>query len=149
MIDYVAIQRTAQFMARRLPVWELLDAEDLAQEAVVRMLVGRQSTRGPMQDALRRQGWIKQHRSGNGLERVELEDRSGLFRISSFENASIAHVDTERMLRLPTMRDRQAVMLHYLVGMTEVEIAEITGASVGAVRQRLYRGKMSMRRMIQ
>ena len=42
----------------------MVDAEDLEHEAIVSALLGRKSALGPMQDCLRRQGWMQECRAG-------------------------------------------------------------------------------------
>lgn len=146
VIDYEQIQHTARTFAARLPPWATIDANDLAQESALAALCGRTSQTGPMQDALRRQGWMKQHRGGNETIRVVLDERT--FGHSP-ESRMVAKIDIEFLLSGLTPYQRQAVALHHLVGMTETEISKSLAIPIPRVRNRIHEGLQNMRRMIQ
>lgn len=66
----------------------------------------------------------------------------------SHEDLSIARIDIERLVgRLPT-KQRQAIVLHHLMGLTEKEMAHGLGASLLAVRQRKHDGIEKLRGMV-
>lgn len=145
MMDYAQIQRTAQYFARRLPAWALIDAEDLAQESALALLRGRQSRKGPMQDALRKQGWMKQHRGGGAI-RVDLNDRTHNF---SPEGQWCAAIDVHGLLARLTPKQREAVALHHLMGMTEAEMSKSLAIPIPRVKNRIHHGLKNMRSMNQ
>lgn len=145
IIDYAHIQHAAQCFARRLPAWASVDANDLAQESILAALRGRKSRKGPMQDALRKQGWMKRHRSGGETIRVALDERTYGH---SPESRLVAKIDIELLLNRLPPNQREAVVLHHLVGMTETEMSKSLTISIPMVKNRIYRGLTSMRNLI-
>jgi DNA-directed RNA polymerase specialized sigma24 family protein len=144
VIDYAAIERTARYLARRLPRGATIDANDLAHDSALSALGGRQSRKGPMQDALRRQGWLRNHR-GSASFRIEfMERRAG----ANPEKEWSAAIDVRRLLARLTAKQRQAVELHYLAGMRESEMVIILEIGTQAVRQRIHEGLKNLRGMI-
>lgn len=147
MIDYAQIQRVARIFSRRLPHWACVDAEDMAQESALSALRGRKSLTGPMQDALRKQGWIKNHRVGNPpLERIGLDDQRHKH---SPESRWSADVDVRSLLDRLTPKQREAVTLHHLAGMTESEMSKALAIPIPRVRDRIHNGLKNMRRFVQ
>jgi DNA-directed RNA polymerase specialized sigma24 family protein len=146
LIKYVRIQKVANYIARQLPPGSCLDANDLAQESALKALCGRKSRAGPMLDALRKQGWIKQYRSGSGTARVELNERSCSH---SPESRLAARIDVGRLLIRLTPNQRQAVELHHLAGMTESEMSALLAIPVNRIRNRIHAGLKNMRSFIQ
>ena len=142
MIDYAYLQRVARAFCRRLPQWVCLDAEDLAQESALGALRGRKSRKGPMQDALRRQGWMKQHRSGGEMIRVALNERAYSH---SPESRLVARIDIELLLSRLTPHQREAVALHHLAGMTEAEMSKSLAIPIQRVKNRIHQGLKHMR----
>lgn len=142
MIDYTYLQRVARTFSRRLPQWACVDAEDLAQESALAALRGRKSRKGPMQDALRKQGWMKQHRSGGETIRVALDERTYGH---SPESRLVAKIDIELLLSRLTFYQRQAVVLHHLAGMTETEMSKSLAIPIQRVKNRIHHGLKNMR----
>jgi DNA-directed RNA polymerase specialized sigma24 family protein len=142
IIDYTDLQRVARAVCRRLPQWACVDAEDLAQESALAALRGRKSRKGPMQDTLRKQGWMKQHRSGGETVRVVLDERTYGH---SPENRLVAQIDTELLLSRLTPYQRQAVALHHLAGMTETEMSKSLSIPIQRVKNRIHNGLKNMR----
>lgn len=144
MIDYAQIQRTARRFAARLPFWAAVDVNDLAQEAALGALRGRKSRDGAIQDLLRRQGWISNHRS-RGRRRVELNERS--HRVTP-ESKWSAAIDVHGLLGRLSPLQREAVELHYLAGMGEGEISEFLCIPIQRVKNRIHQGLKNLRRMV-
>ena len=59
------------------------------------------------------------------------------------------HVDLLRALKALPTRQRQAVVLHYVAGMSIVEIAGITGAAEGTVKSWLHRARAVLARRLE
>lgn len=74
---------------------------------------------------------------------------TSLFPGDSPESTWIACIDVLRLLKKITPKQRQAVVLHYLVGMEDTEIANALGVALPAFRTRVFRGVTNMRRLIQ
>ena len=143
MIDYAYIQRVARVFCRRLPRWACLDAEDLAQESALGALRGRKSRKGPMQDALRKQGWLKQHRGAGAMTGQALNERTCSH---SPESRLVASIDIDLLLSRLTAQQRQAVALHHLAGMTEAEMSRSLAIPIQRVKNRIHQGLKNMRR---
>lgn len=142
IIDYAHLQRVARIFCRRLPQWACVDAEDLAQESALGALRGRKSRKGPMQDALRKQGWMKQHRSAGELIRVSLNEHAN---VHSPENRLVAGIDIDLLLSRLTPHQKQAVALHHLAGMTEAEMSRWLAIPIQRVKNRIHQGLKNMR----
>lgn len=142
VIDYAYLQRVARIFCRRLPHWACVDAEDLAQESALGALRGRKSRTGPMQDALRKQGWMKQHRGAGETIRVALNEQTYSH---SPESGLVARIDIDLLLSRLTPRQRQAVALHHLAGMTEAEMSKSLAIPIPRVRNRIHQGLKNMR----
>jgi DNA-directed RNA polymerase specialized sigma24 family protein len=149
MIDYAQIQRNARKFAERLPPWATIDADDLAQESILAALHGRRSRKGPMQDALRKQGWIKNHRKTNLLlERASFPEASDRRLWFDPRNSWAALVDIEKLMSRLNPKRKQAIEMQYLYGMEAEEIAVVLNIRVDAVRGRVYEGMKDMRSRI-
>ena len=137
------------------------DAEDLAQEAIVRAYEAferfdgsnfkawmlrivtnlyinkyRQRQRGPQLNSLDEEGSVEP----TGTEE-ELPDRI------LFDNLVGAEVE-EALGKVPT-DFRIAVLLSDIEGLSYQEIADATGVPIGTVRSRLARGRAILRRLLQ
>jgi len=142
MIDYAYLQRVALVFCRRLPQWSCVDAEDLAQESALGALRGRKSRKGPMQDALRKQGWMKQHRGAGETIRVVLNEGTCSH---SPESILVAKIDIDLLLNRLTPHQKQAVALHHLAGMTEAEMSRSLAIPIQRVKNRIHQGLKNMR----
>ena len=129
LIDYAYLQRVAFVFCRRLPQRSCVDADDLAQE-------------GPMQDALRKQGWMKQHRGAGETIRVVLNEGTCSH---SPESRLVARIDIDLLLNRLTPHQKQAVALHHLAGMTEAEMSKSLAIPIQRVKNRIYQGLKNMR----
>ena len=118
------------------------DAEDVLQEAFLRLLCRREA----FQDPEHRKRWLirvtvnlcKDHlRSAWRRRTVPLEE--GLAAAQGQEKAV-----WEQILALPE-RYKAVMHLYYYEGYTVGEIGEILGLSAGAVKTRLYRGRQALR----
>ncbi len=152
MIDYAQIQRTARAFAKRLPSWATVDADDLANTSALAAMRGRRSILGPMQDLLRKQGWVTNHRKTNTTYRsVPIIIHKNPSRPSERECGEImlnAFIDVHSLLRRLTLKQRQAVEMYYLEGMTQQEVALRLRIHQESVSCRISGAFKQMRRMI-
>ena len=113
----------------------MVDAEDLEHEAIVAALLGRKSALGPMQDCLRKQGWMQECRAGyrHRPRRVDFSvctrmpapgDGPEAFAI----NREIALRIEEALLVLDS-RHRSVIRWRYWHGMKLAEIAGLLGVN--------------------
>jgi len=58
------------------------------------------------------------------------------------------HVDLESALRTLPLRQRQALLLHYLADLPVAAVADLMGASEGTVKTHLSRGRQSLSRLL-
>ena len=129
------IAATARVLARRLPLGATVDAEDLEHEAVVAALLGRKSTLGPMQDCLRKQGWMQECRASykHRLVRVDFSVCARMPApgdgpdVVSVKNQMALHLK-EALLAL-TPRSRKVIHLRYWENMKLARIAALLGVN--------------------
>jgi RNA polymerase sigma factor (sigma-70 family) len=127
------------------------DAEDVAQEAVLRAFLSLSTLRDPE----RFDAWlvgIALNVAKTRLRRARTESR-----VLAATVPSGASGDDERDL-LDAVRDavallpprqREAVLLHYVDGLTCEEVAELLDSTPGAVRVRLHRARAALRRELE
>lgn len=146
MIDIEKIQDIARNYARNLPRWATIDADDLSQETILSQLEGRSANGiGAMKDLIRKQGWIKQHRS---RDKAPLE-RIGLNKIylPSNESKFIASIDVNKLLLQLSPAQQQVMRLYTIEGLLILEIAGKLNISAEAVRNRIYWGMRKLRKL--
>lgn len=162
MIDYPKIQRAARSFARRLPAGSIVDADDLAQEYAIAALKGRTPGSGQMWDHLRYIDPLsRMHRRAinRGLEIAPkslsmdaISPDGKQMQIASRDRGEpqwSASADVHALLAHITPKQREAVALHHLVGMTETEMVRLLGTNVQTLRNRIHIGLKNMRRLIQ
>lgn len=89
--------------------------------------------------------------SGKEKETQEIfypQKRGDLLQISVTEKMESAVILQEALSLLPQAQ-REAVILHYLYGYKNREIAKMTGASYAAVKSRLRRGLMELQTLLE
>ncbi len=131
-------------------------ADDLAQEAMIRALGAPSAAEADSHGRLR--NWLAAtvrnvaretgRRAGRRREREELVARPEAERLSPAEAMASAELREQLARLVLTLPDseREAVVLRYYEGLTPQEIADQLGdLSVGAVRQRIYRGMERLR----
>jgi uncharacterized protein len=125
------------------------DAEDVVQEALLRAFLGASQLRDPTNFG----AWL----CGIALNvaKMMLRQRAAEERVARELRRSVVPV-TERAL-LELVRDavevlpagqRDAVLMHYIDGLSCEEIAVLLGTSPGAVRVRLHRGRQQLREQL-
>lgn len=133
------------------------DAADLTQDTLVRALeaAGRFDGRSSLTTWLRRimhNLWVDRHRASREEPSEEIAELvEALWRDDSYtvdaatvvERAQSGDDLRDALVHLPDIY-RTTVLLHDTQGMTVAEIAELTGASLPAAKQRLRRGRMML-----
>jgi RNA polymerase sigma factor (sigma-70 family) len=122
------------------------DAEDVVQEAVLRAFLSLSALR----DAARFESWL----CGIALNVAKMRLRRAASEARALSEAAqaVASADAESLEDLraavallpPAQRD--AVLLHYVDGMSCEEVAVALGSTPGAVRVRLHRARAELRR---
>lgn len=118
------------------------EAEDVAQEALARALV-RWSRLSGFEEP-----WTVRVSSNLALDRVRLERRRQRRDASTPTDEGdpdIDRVDLQRALKSLSRRQREVVVLRFLGGFTEREVAGALGCSVGSVKQHSSRGLKGLR----
>jgi uncharacterized protein len=121
------------------------EAEDLVQETLLRAYLGLSQLRDPV----RFEAWLcgiavnlaKMRLRGRAREmRLVLEPVSG----GGLEERELLQLVHQAVAVLPPGQ-REAVVLHYVDGLSCEEIAQLLGTSAGAVRVRLHRARQQLR----
>lgn len=128
-------------------------ADDAVQEAFLRLHSGRSRPRPGKELPWLRQvvvnGCRERHRRRQTAQRlsplVDDEDASA--------DEPVVAADTSRRIaaavdRLPS-RQRECVVLHHFERLTETEIGEVLGISVGSVKTHLHRGRAALRPVLE
>lgn len=121
-------------------------AEDIAQEALARAFAEWRTLR----DLAYRDAWVMRVTANLA---VSLTRRRVAFSEPSAPASSVEDVATMRValagaLRALPRRQREAVVLRYLAGFTEDEVAAALELSSGTVRSHIHRGVASLRRRL-
>ena len=130
-------------------VWaDAANAEDAVQEALKRAW-----ERGRSGEVIESpSAWIAvvaMNLARSGLRR-RLAERRAMDRLvpPEAEEPSDDTIEVTRAVRTLPKRERQAVVLHYFMGMKLAEIATALGISEGAVKNALFRGRRSLAKLI-
>jgi RNA polymerase sigma-70 factor (ECF subfamily) len=121
--------------------------DDVAQEALIAVLRGLGSFRGDG----RFEAWVDRivaRTTFASIKRIRAETQPGEFEAVDIETRTDAYAERRELAaaldRLPADQ-REALVLHFAVGMTVPEIAETVGAPFETVRSRLRLGKAALR----
>lgn len=148
--DWGEVQRTCKRIAYRYARHDL-DAEDLAQAAVLRAWNRRFSLR----DRSKRRPWLATIVRNEALGQYNKVRPSPVDTVDVQEGAddervlaTVEQADLHAALGLLDERERQLVRLRYDEDMTYVAIARRLGIPVGTVKVRLHRLRAKLRRAI-
>ena len=61
---------------------------------------------------------------------------------------AVSRTDVERALRTLPMKQRHALLLHHVVGLSVAEVAQEMGSPEGTVKSWLFRGREALQRLI-
>ena len=126
-------------------VGDRAEAEDIAQEALARALVRWKRLAG------HEEAWVVRVASNLALDRVRTTTRQRRHRpeANHVPGPVADRVDLQRALASLSKRQREVVVLRFLVGHTEAEVADALGCSVGSVKQHSSRGMAALRAAMQ
>jgi RNA polymerase sigma factor (sigma-70 family) len=121
------------------------DAEDVVQEALLQAFLGLERLRDPERFG----SWL--YGITLNLARMRLRQRDPLpldvdALAVSAANGEAAFEAVREALEVLPPREREAVVLHYVEGLSTREVASLLGARPGTVRVRLHRARRRLRR---
>lgn len=118
-------------------------AEDAVQEALAR--AWERSERG---EEIRNLGaWVTTvslNLSRSALRRRRVERRARERLVRPVDEPSAERLDVERSVSALPRRQREVVVLHYLLGLEVKEIADVLGVSDGTVKTSLHRARAAL-----
>ncbi|MQA97757.1 MAG: SigE family RNA polymerase sigma factor [Streptosporangiales bacterium] len=146
--EYVALRRAALLRTAILLTGNSADAEDLLQTALAKTYLAWSRINDPTAvDGYVRRALINTHISWWRRRRID-EYPSAELPDTGVEDPTIAgelrDLMARALRRLPT-RQRAAIVLRYYVDMSEPEIADTLGISVGTVKSTVSRGVAKLR----
>lgn len=152
--NWDALRRRARVEARRLMADEH-DAEDAAQEAIIRAWRRRRACRSPE----RPEAWLRtiaRNEALRALERragqpaaIDCEDAIWELPSEGVEEALLRRVSVNQALARLDEADRELVKLRYSFDLSDVVIAERLGIAEATVRVRLHRVRKRLRTLIE
>ena len=128
-------------MARRM-LGDAAAAEDVAAEALARAYA-----RWPKVSVLPyRDGWLLRVTANLAIDRMRRRTpRSWAQPAAEFEEEVALRLALNAALLTLAPRQRQAIALHYLGGLSDREVAEALGISLGSVKTHIHRGIAGLR----
>lgn len=131
------------------------DAEDAAQEAIIRAWRRRRACRSPE----RPEPWLRtiaRNEALRALERrgrlplaIDCEDRQPQLPSEGVEDGLVRRVSVDQALEQLDEADRQLVRLRYSLDLSDVVIAKELGIAEATVRVRLHRVRKRLRTLIE
>ena len=128
-------------LARRM-LGDTAAAEDVAAEAMARAYA-----RWPKVSALPyRDGWLLRVAANLAIDRMRRRPpQLSAKHEPEFEDGVDLRLALNAALSTLAPRQRQAIALHYLAGLTDREVAEVLGISLGSVKTHIHRGIAGLR----
>lgn len=144
---FATLYRAAYRSAYKL-LGDRTEAEDIAQEACARALDRWKKVEGYAQP------WVCRVAANLAIDRARSHDRSRRGLMGSQEPGrldpdAVQRVDLVRALRKLPTRQRDVVVLRYLVDQPEEQVAALLGVSVGSVKTHASRGLSALRRELE
>lgn len=137
---YVALFARAERVAGRI-LADAADAEDVAAETLSRALVRWHRIDGFPE------AWVTRVATNLAIDRVRRRPPGPERRVEpAFEDELSTRLDLSAALRTLAPRQRQALALHYLVGLPDDEVAAVLGVRTATVKTHLHRGLEALRR---
>jgi RNA polymerase sigma-70 factor (sigma-E family) len=120
------------------------ESEDVAQETLARALVRWKKVSAYAEP------WVVRVAGNLAIDRVRRTQRArGLPAPADLPALDAQRVDLQRALLALSPKQREVVVLRYLVDLPEAEVAETLGCSVGTVKTHASRGLAALRKSLE
>ncbi|MDP9067953.1 MAG: sigma-70 family RNA polymerase sigma factor [Actinomycetota bacterium] len=116
---------------------------DVAHEATQEAFARAYARWPRVRDSAYPQAWVT--KTAINLTRRHFRSRSGMAATTDSAGPSADRVDLLSALRALPERQRQAVVLHYLIDSPLAAVAEVMGISEGAVKAHLFKARAALR----
>lgn len=119
------------------------ESEDVAQETLARALVRWNKVSayaGP---------WVVRVAGNLAIDRVRKRKRTLRLQVDDVPAVDAQRVDLQRALLTLSPKQRDVVILRYLIDMPEAEVAQAMQCSVGSVKTHASRGLAALRRSLE
>jgi RNA polymerase sigma-70 factor (sigma-E family) len=143
-VSFEGLYRLAYRVAFRI-LGDRAEAEDVAQETLARAVL-----RWSRLEA-RPEGWVSRVASNLAVDRYRRRVRERSVRsgpIGVVDNRIGERADLVQALRSLSRRQREVVVLRYLADVSEADVAEALGCSVGSVKTHASRGLAALRQQL-
>lgn len=128
-------------LARRI-VGDPAVAEDVAAEALARAY----ARWAKVSELPWRDGWVLRVASNLAIDHVRRRRVAPVAAPVVDDDAVTVRLALAACLRALPRRQRQAVALHYLAGLTDDEVGQALGISAGSVKTHIHRGMAALRK---
>ena len=119
------------------------ESEDVAQETLARALVRWKKVSAYAEP------WVVRVAGNLAIDRVRKRQRTRAFPAEHVPGVDAQRVDLQRALIALSPKQREVVILRYLVDLPEAEVAETLGCSVGTVKTHASRGLAALRKSLE
>lgn len=119
------------------------ESEDIAQETLARALVRWKKVSAYAEP------WVVRVAGNLAIDRVRKRQRIRGLPAGDVPGVDAQRVDLQRALLALSPKQREVVILRYLVDLPEAEVAETLGCSVGTVKTHASRGLAALRRSLE
>ena len=119
------------------------ESEDVAQETMARALVRWKKV------AEYAEAWVVRVAGNLAIDRIRRTQRVRGVPVRDLPELDAQRVDLQRALLALSPKQREVVMLRYLVDLPEAEVAHTLGCSVGTVKTHASRGLAALRRSLE
>ena len=119
------------------------ESEDVAQETLARALVRWKKVSAYAEP------WVVRVAGNLAIDRVRKRQRTLAFPAEHVPGVDAQRVDLQRALIALSPKQREVVILRYLVDLPEAEVAETLGCSVGTVKTHASRGLAALRKSLE
>jgi len=119
------------------------ESEDIAQETLARALVRWRKVSAYAEP------WVVRVAGNLAIDRVRKRQRTRAVPVEHVPGVDAQRVDLQRALIALSPKQREVVVLRYLVDLPEAEVAETLGCSVGTVKTHASRGLAALRKSLE
>jgi len=119
------------------------ESEDVAQETLARALVRWKKV------SAYAEAWVVRVAGNLSIDRVRQRQRTRGLPTGDLPPLDAQRVDLQRALLALSPKQREVVVLRYIVDLPEAEVAETLGCSVGTVKTHASRGLAALRKSLE